>query len=186
MPHPQMPTRALPNVVSSAGKEEPENCRGAHQRRSCPMGCKSSKLAELREAREELAQANAKVKELEAAQRARASEFVSKRKSRGGGQPNLASSRGSSTADSSSSSKTDSLSQAMAELDNGERSPRNKLLAANLADSTGGKMAPTEVVVVLNKPTVNTKLARWPGPLRSPVVSVLTILAVLSCAGLHH
>ena len=166
------------------------------------MGCKSSKLAELREAREELAQANAKVKELEAAQRARASEFVSKRKSRGGGQPNLASSRGSSTADSlleatrarsssplassSSSSKTDSLSQAMAELDNGERSPRNKLLAANLADRTGGKMAPTEVVVVLNKPTVNTKLARWPGPLRSPVVSVLTILAVLSCAGLHH
>ena len=109
------------------------------------MGCKSSKLAELREAREELDKANAKVKELEAAQRARASEFVSKRRSRGGGQPNLASSRGSSTADSlleatrarsssplassSSSSKTDSLSQAMAELDNGDRSPRNKLLA---------------------------------------------------------
>ena len=44
-------------------------------------------------------------------------------------------------------------------------------------------MAPTEVVVVLNKPTVGTKLVRWPGPIRSPVVSALT---VLSCAGLHH
>ena len=44
-------------------------------------------------------------------------------------------------------------------------------------------MAPTEVVVVLNKPTVGTKLVRWPDPIRSPVLSVLT---VLSCAGLHH
>ena len=33
------------------------------------------------------------------------------------------------------------------------------------------------------KPTVGTKLVRWPGPIRSPVVSALT---VLSCAGLHH
>ena len=108
------------------------------------MGCKSSKLAELREAREELAQANARIKELEAARRARASEFVSKRRSRGGGSPNLSSS--SSSADSSnksfattghasqlpsssSSPKTDSLSQAMAELEDRERSPRDKLLA---------------------------------------------------------
>jgi hypothetical protein len=112
--------------------------------RSCPMGCKSSKLAELREAREELAQANARIKELEAARRARASEFVSKRRSRGGGSPNLSSSSSSADssnksfvttghasqlASSSSSSKTDSLSQAMAELEDRERSPRDKLLA---------------------------------------------------------
>lgn len=108
------------------------------------MGCKSSKLAELREAREELAQANARIKELEAARRARASEFVSKRRSRGGGSPNLSSSSSSADssnksfattghasqlASSSSSSKTDSLSQAMAELEDRERSPRDKLLA---------------------------------------------------------
>ena len=54
---------------------------------------------------------------------------------------------------------------------------------ASKSSNTGGTMAPTEVVVVLNKPTVGTKLVRWPGPIRSPVVSALT---VLSCAGLHH
>jgi hypothetical protein len=42
------------------------------------MGCKSSKLAEIRLEREELEKANKKAKELEAARRTRAAEFVSK------------------------------------------------------------------------------------------------------------
>ena len=43
--------------------------------------------------------------------------------------------------------------------------------ASKLPTNTGGKMpAGHEVVVVLNKPTPGTKLARWPGPIRSPVV----------------
>ena len=132
------------------------------------MGCKSSKLAELREAREELAQANARIKELEAARRARASEFVSKRRSRGGGSPNLSSSSSSADssnksfattghasqlASSSSSSKTDSLSQAMAELEDRERSPRDKLLAkfaakeaAAIRDTTASRQRELKVV----------------------------------------
>ena len=53
--------------------------------------------------------------------------------------------------------------------------------------NSGGKMvAPaTEVVVVLNKPTAGTKLARWPGPaaLQS---RCSRLMLCLSCAGLHH
>ena len=115
------------------------------------MGCKSSKLAELREAQEELAAADARVKELEAAQLARKPEVASKRKSRGGGRPNLASS--SSTADSlfeASRAKTDSLSQAMAEVEEdegGERSPRDKLLAKFAAKEAAANQARQSKVV---------------------------------------
>ena len=115
------------------------------------MGCKSSKLAELREAQEELAAAGARVKELEAAQLARKPEVASKRKSRGGGRPNLASS--SSTADSlfeASRAKTDSLSQAMAEVEEdegGERSPRDKLLAKFAAKEAAANQARQSKVV---------------------------------------
>tara|TARA_B100000795_G_scaffold138132_1_gene103214 strand:- start:2075 stop:3463 length:1389 start_codon:yes stop_codon:yes gene_type:complete len=115
------------------------------------MGCKSSKLAELREAQEELAAAGARVKELEAAQLARKPEVASKRKSRGGGRPNLASS--SSTADSlfeASRAKTDSLSQAMAEVEEdegGERSPRDKLLTKFAAKEAAANQARQSKVV---------------------------------------
>lgn len=115
------------------------------------MGCKSSKLAELREAQEELAAAGARVKELEAAQLARKPEVASKRKSRGGGRPNLASS--SSTADSlfeASRAKTDSLSQAMAEVEEdegGERIPRDKLLTKFAAKEAAANQARQSKVV---------------------------------------
>ena len=103
-----------------------------------PMGCKSSKLAEIRLEREELEKANKKAKELEAARRTKAAEFVSKqdekrsRQDAGGSSSPMASS-------TTSSSKTDSLSQAVAEAENGESSPREKLLAKEAGATQAGQ-----------------------------------------------
>ena len=110
------------------------------------MGCKSSKLAEIRLEREELEKANKKAKELEAARRTRAAEFVSKqdekrsRQDAGGSSSPMASS-------TTSSSKTDSLSQAVAEAENGESSPREKLLAKFAAKEAGATQAGQSKVV---------------------------------------
>ena len=110
------------------------------------MGCKSSKLAEIRLEREELEKANKKAKELEAARRTRAAEFVSKqdekrsRQDAGGSSSPMASS-------TTSSSKTDSLSQAVAEAENGESSPREKLLAKFAAKDAGATQAGQSKVV---------------------------------------
>lgn len=107
------------------------------------MGCKSSKLAEVRLEREELEKANKKAKELEAARRARAAEFVSKqdkkrsRQDAGGSSSPMASS-------TTSSSKTDSLSQAVAEAENGES---EKLLAKFAAKEAGATQARQNEVV---------------------------------------
>ena len=111
-----------------------------------PMGCKSSKLAEIRLEREELEKANKKAKELEAARRTRAAEFVSKqdekrsRQDAGGSSSPMASS-------TTSSSKTDSLSQAVAEAEHGENSPHEKLLAKFAAKEAGATQAGQSKVV---------------------------------------